>query len=325
MRRDSERALRVLDLAKDNGLKVLGTRLETWDQEDLLWPANTPDEQKVEYLRLLVQLTGPRKSRDRAAKIMVLRGCPTERLRSVLTVGSDLEKEEILENGDEDAILAAIEERAESYMDLPLGGETHKRSTADALTAASRARAKSASRKVGADPADREVLVQRGVKVKPDKPEPFRRRVGQQIMHASVYGEMYDPDVIKAFTGWGDGVAEIVAEVLPLLPGEVDHLAQTMPLDELVTVCRFARAMVIPELQSAHLSDDELDEIAAERALPTYVIQRHLNRAALARFGVDEAMADAAFRADVYGLPISDEERAALPPPIESEREDTES
>ena len=106
------------------------------------------------------------------------------------------------------------------------------------------------------------------------------------------------------------------------MPAETAQLIETMPLDELATICRVTRDELIGSgqlpSQFSRLDNDDLDEIAATLAQLFYVQQRHLLRNVLARFDVSEFMVEAALR-DAYGLPISDEDRAALPPlPLEA-------
>ena len=186
MRRDSEPALRVVRLAEDNGLAILGSRLETWDQEDMLWPEGTPDDHKVEYLRQLLRLTGHRKSRDRAALIMAVHGCPTARLRSALAAA--------FEPGPTDAVVSAplnvdttdpavadgIADTVEAYTSAPLGTGTFKATTAKVLDSVAQERARWASERIGRDELDWEAVVRPGQRIKPDDPGVFRQRVGRR-------------------------------------------------------------------------------------------------------------------------------------------------
>jgi hypothetical protein len=339
MRRDSEPALRVVKLAEDSGLTVLGTRLETWAQEGMLWPEGTSDERKVEYLRLLLRLTGHRKSRDRAALIMAVHECPTARLRSALADPDAASPANDLDP-DDPTVEDAIADTVEGYMATPLGTGTFKGTTAKVLDSIARERAQSASMRVGRDESEWEIVVEqsRGEglsrknaervadrRIKPDEPDIFRQRVGAQVLTAYVNGgDFYDPDVVEAFTGLDAGEVDTLGEALPTLPTEASYLIETMPLNELATICRVSRDLLVGSGQRppqfARLNDDDLDEMAAVLAPWFYVQRRHLLRDVLARFDVSESVVEAALRADVYGLSISDEDRAALPPlPTESE------
>ena len=309
VRRDSEPALTLVKLATDNGLDILGTRLEAWDRGDLLWPEEVPDERKVEYLRLLVRLTGPRKSRDRAALIMAVHGCPCERLRSALSWGPvDSSLDSTLTGGDEDEIARVIEDTTDDYMSSPLGSSTFPRTTTDALSSVLNARAKSAARNLAVDETDREA----GAPA--DPPRQVGRRFVIQVMHALADGEMFDPGVVGAFTGLDSGQVAILADALTTMPLEVDHLVQTMPLSELATICRVTRMTLTPDQlppQSARLTDDDLAAIAARKAPGDYIVMRHHLRTFAEQCGLKTSLADAGIR-DVYGLPISDKDRANL-------------
>jgi hypothetical protein len=280
----------------------------------MLWPDGTPDERKVEYLRLLVRLTGHRKSRDRAVCIMAVHGCPVERLRTAISLGDpDPTFDAILDSGDEVAIDEAVKDIVDTYMDSPLGDGIFNRPTTDALTSLSVARAKSASKSHGQDETDLENIKIRGIKVKPDAPETVRRQVGRQLIQASLTGEMYDTEVVEAFTDLDESQVDVLARALPPLAAEVNHLAETMPLDEIAAICRVIRTITTPDQlgpKSDRLSDDDLDEIAARNALGMYVFNRNQLRSFAEQYGLDLTAADASLRC-TYGLPISAEDESA--------------
>jgi hypothetical protein len=73
-------------LRQSNVLGVDGRRLERWSHDQMLWPSDwSPSlSYKVEHCRVLVELTGQGKNNDRAARVMLARGYPTDRSRDAL-------------------------------------------------------------------------------------------------------------------------------------------------------------------------------------------------------------------------------------------------
>ncbi len=337
VRRNSKPTEQIVELAKKNDLDIDGERLETLSQGGMIWPEGTPDDRKVEYLRQLLRLTGHRKSRDRAALIMAVHGCPTTRLRSALAglnsgstdaVVSAPLNVDTTNPSDHDAIADAVDraiaDAVVDYTATPLGTGTFKATTAKVLDSVARERNRSASKRIGRDELGWDDEGEDGQRIKPDSPDVFRQRVAHQILGAYVNGgDFDDSDIVDAFTNDATET-DALAEMLPTLPAETSHLIETMPLDELATICRVTRDELIGSgqlpSQFSRLDNDDLDEIAATLAPLFYVHQRHLLRNVLARFDVSESMVEAALRADAYGLPISAEDRAALPPlPMEGD------
>jgi hypothetical protein len=87
VRRDSERARDIVRACAEAvpPLEIQGRQLETWDDAHLMPHNDANVSEFVEHLRILNDVTGPRRERDRAALLVTARGIGCERYREYMT------------------------------------------------------------------------------------------------------------------------------------------------------------------------------------------------------------------------------------------------